>query len=46
MDEVHALAADLGGFISSHHAQICASSRFISLHTLAAERQERGVTLL
>jgi GDP-D-mannose 3', 5'-epimerase len=38
MDEVYALAADMGGmgFISSHHAQILHNNSLINLHTLDA----------
>jgi len=44
MDEVYALAADMGGmgFISSHHAQILHNNSLISIHTLDAAR-ENGV---
>ena len=40
MDEVYALAADMGGmgFISSHHAQILHNNALINLHTLEAAR--------
>lgn len=40
MDEVYALAADMGGmgFISSHHAQILHNNSLINLHTLEAAR--------
>src|SRR5512134_3260550 len=36
VDEVYALAADMGGmgFISSHHAQILSNNSLINLHTL------------
>ena len=45
MDEVYALAADMGGmgFISSHHAQILHNNALINLHTLEAARTN-GVT--
>jgi nucleoside-diphosphate-sugar epimerase len=41
VDEVYALAADMGGmgFISSHHAQILHNNILISTHTLEAARQ-------
>jgi GDP-D-mannose 3',5'-epimerase len=44
IDEVYALAADMGGmgFISSHHAQILHNNILISTHTLDAAR-ENGV---
>lgn len=44
MDEVYALAADMGGmgFISAHHAQILYNNSLINLHTLEAAR-EHGV---
>ena len=44
MDEVYALAADMGGmgFISAHHAQILYNNSLINLHTLEAAR-ENGV---
>jgi GDP-D-mannose 3',5'-epimerase len=44
IDEVYALAADMGGmgFISSHHAQILHNNALINLHTLEAAR-ENGV---
>lgn len=44
IDEVYALAADMGGmgFISSHHAQILYNNSLINLHTLEAAR-ENGV---
>ena len=44
MDEVYALAADMGGmgFISAHHAQILHNNSLINLHTLEAAR-ENGV---
>jgi nucleoside-diphosphate-sugar epimerase len=44
VDEVYALAADMGGmgFISSHHAQILHHNILISTHTLEAAR-ENGV---
>lgn len=40
VDEVYALAADMGGmgFISSHHAQILHNNLLISTHTLEAAR--------
>jgi GDP-D-mannose 3', 5'-epimerase len=40
MDEVYALAADIGGmgFISSHHAQILHNNSLINIHTLEAAR--------
>src|SRR5262245_14917352 len=40
MDEVYALAADMGGmgFISSHHAQILHNNSLINIHTLDAAR--------
>lgn len=40
MDEVYALAADMGGmgFISSHHALILHNNALINLHTLEAAR--------
>jgi nucleoside-diphosphate-sugar epimerase len=40
MDEVYALAADMGGmgFISSHHAEILHNNILISTHTLEAAR--------
>lgn len=40
IDEVYALAADMGGmgFISSHHAQILHNNSLISIHTLEAAR--------
>jgi GDP-D-mannose 3',5'-epimerase len=40
MDEVYALAADMGGmgFISCHHAQILHNNSLINLHTLEAAR--------
>lgn len=45
VDEVYALAADMGGmgFISAHHAQILYNNSLINLHTLDAAR-ENGVT--
>jgi len=45
MDEVYALAADMGGmgFISSHHAEILHNNSLINIHTLEAARQN-GVT--
>src|ERR1044072_2110207 len=44
VDEVYALAADMGGmgFISAHHAQILYNNSLINLHTLEAAR-ENGV---
>lgn len=44
VDEVYALAADMGGmgFISAHHAQILYNNSLINLHTLEAAR-EKGV---
>ncbi|MBK6751491.1 MAG: NAD-dependent epimerase/dehydratase family protein [Pyrinomonadaceae bacterium] len=44
IDEVYALAADMGGmgFISAHHAQILYNNSLINLHTLEAAR-ESGV---
>ena len=43
MDEVYALAADMGGmgFISAHHAQILRNNALINIHTLDAARQNR-----
>jgi GDP-D-mannose 3',5'-epimerase len=43
VDEVYALAADMGGmgFISSHHAQILHNNVLISTHSLEAARQNR-----
>ncbi len=40
VDEVYALAADMGGmgFISCHHAQILSNNSLINLHTLEAAR--------
>ncbi len=40
IDEVYALAADMGGmgFISCHHAQILSNNSLINLHTLEAAR--------
>jgi len=40
MDEVYALAADMGGmgFISAHHAQILYNNALINFHTLEAAR--------
>jgi GDP-D-mannose 3', 5'-epimerase len=40
IDEVYALAADMGGmgFISAHHAQILYNNSVINLHTLEAAR--------
>jgi GDP-D-mannose 3', 5'-epimerase len=44
MDEVYALAADMGGmgFISGNHAQILRNNSLINIHTLDAAR-EQGV---
>ena len=44
MDEVYALAADMGGmgFISGNHAQILHNNSLINIHTLDAAR-EKGV---
>jgi nucleoside-diphosphate-sugar epimerase len=44
VDEVYALAADMGGmgFISAHHAQILHNNALINLHTLEAAR-DNGV---
>ena len=44
MDEVYALAADMGGmgFISGNHAQILHNNSLINIHTLEAAR-EQGV---
>lgn len=41
IDEVYALAADMGGmgFISSHHAEILHNNILISTHTIEAARQ-------
>lgn len=41
VDEVYALAADMGGmgFISGHHAQILHNNALINIHTLEAARQ-------
>lgn len=41
VDEVYALAADMGGmgFISAHHAQILHNNALINLHTLEAARR-------
>jgi len=41
VDEVYALAADMGGmgFISNHHAEILRNNLLISTHTLDAARQ-------
>ncbi len=41
MDEVYALAADMGGmgFISCHHAEILHNNALINIHTLEAARQ-------
>lgn len=41
VDEVYALAADMGGmgFISSHHAEILHNNALINIHTLEAARQ-------
>lgn len=40
IDEVYALAADMGGmgFISSHHAEILSNNSLINLHTIEAAR--------
>jgi len=40
IDEVYALAADMGGmgFISCHHAQILSNNALINLHTIEAAR--------
>src|SRR2546426_3350637 len=40
VDEVYALAADMGGmgFIASHHAQILHNNTLINFHTLEAAR--------
>src|SRR5258708_38572409 len=40
VDEVYALAADMGGmgFISCHHAEILSNNSLINLHTLEAAR--------
>src|SRR5215207_3449474 len=40
VDEVYALAADMGGmgFISAHHAQILYNNSLINLHTLEAAK--------
>ncbi|MEW6362049.1 MAG: NAD-dependent epimerase/dehydratase family protein [Pyrinomonadaceae bacterium] len=45
MDEVYALAADMGGmgFISSHHARILYNNALINLNTIEAAR-ENGVS--
>lgn len=41
IDEVYALAADMGGmgFISAHHSQIMHNNALINIHTLEAARQ-------
>src|SRR5882724_8374218 len=41
VDEVYALAADMGGmgFISSHHAQILYNNALINFHSLEAARK-------
>ena len=41
IDEVYALAADMGGmgFISSHHAEILHNNSLLNLHTLDAARE-------
>lgn len=41
VDEVYALAADMGGmgYISTHHAEILHNNALINLHTLEAARQ-------
>ncbi len=43
IDEVYALAADMGGmgFISSNHAQILHNNSLINIHTLEAARRNR-----
>ncbi|AZN38500.1 NAD-dependent epimerase/dehydratase family protein [Paenibacillus albus] len=43
IDEVYALAADMGGmgFISAHHAQILYNNALINFHTLEAARQNK-----
>ena len=43
MDEVYALAADMGGmgFISAHHAEILYNNALINFHTLEAARRNR-----
>jgi GDP-D-mannose 3',5'-epimerase len=43
MDEVYALAADMGGmgFISNHHAEILYNNALINFHTLEAARRNR-----
>src|SRR3990172_2152927 len=43
IDEVYALAADMGGmgFISAHHAQILHNNSLINIHTLEAARVNR-----
>lgn len=48
MDEVWALAADMGGmgFISAHHAEILHNNALINLHTLEAARQQHVDKLL
>lgn len=48
IDEVYALAADMGGmgFISQHHAQIMHNNALINLHTLEASRQAGVARLL
>lgn len=42
MDEVYALAADMGGmgYISAHHAEILYGNALINFHTLEAARQQ------
>jgi GDP-D-mannose 3',5'-epimerase len=44
MDEVYALAADMGGmgFISGHHAEILHNNVLINTHTIEAARQAGG----
>jgi GDP-D-mannose 3',5'-epimerase len=50
MDEVYALAADIGGmgFISSHHAQILHNNSLINIHTLeaAGQMESNGICIL
>src|SRR5581483_3199163 len=48
VDEVYALAADMGGmgFISTHHAQILHNNALINLHTLEAARLNNVKRLL
>ena len=47
VDEVYALAADMGGmgFISANHAQILHNNALINLHTIEAARQQRRAAL-